>query len=60
MRVNQPPKWTLNGVISVGVFATLNGVTLRFSNSNKRKSYPKWRIRQNPTLNVVLTNILYK
>ena len=36
MLVNQPPKWTLNGVISVGVFATLNGVTLRISN-------PKWR-----------------
>ena len=36
MLVNQPQKWTLNGVISVGVFATLNGVTLRISN-------PKWR-----------------
>ena len=35
--VNQPPKWTLNGVISVGVFATLNGVTLCISN-------PKWRM----------------
>ena len=43
MLVNQPKKWTLNGVISVGVFATLNGVTLRISN-------PKWRIGQNSTL----------
>ena len=24
---NQPPKWTLSGVISVGVFATLNSMT---------------------------------
>ena len=31
MLVNQPPKWTLNGVISVGEFVTLNGVTLRIS-----------------------------
>ncbi len=36
MLVNQPKKWTLNSVISVGVFATLNGVTLRIST-------PKWR-----------------
>ncbi len=56
MLVNQPQKWTLNGVISVGVFATLNGVTLCISNPkwrDKPKSYPRWRIPQNPTLNVV-------
>ena len=47
-----------------GVLATLNGVTYAFQTlngiCNKQKSYLKWRIRQNPTLNVVLTNILYK
>ena len=63
MLVNQPQKWTLNGVIGKGWFATLNGVTLHISNPkwrNKPKSYPKWRIGQNLTLNGVLTNILYK
>ena len=50
---------SINGVISVGVLATLNGVTVRISNPkwrtyNKAKSYPKWRIRQNLTINVVL------
>ena len=63
MLVNQPQKWTLNGVIGKGCFATLNGVTLHISNPkwrNEPKSYPKWRIGQNLTLNGVLTNILYK
>ena len=63
MLVNQPQKWTLNGVIGKGWFATLNGVTLHISNPkwrNEPKSYPKWRIGQNLTLNGVLTNILYK
>ena len=63
MLVNQPQKWTLNGVIGKGWFATLNGVTLHISNPkwrNEPKSYPKWRIGQNLTLNAVLTNILYK
>ena len=63
MLVNQPQKWTLNGVIGKGLFATLNGVTLHISNPkwrNEQKSYPKWRIGQNLTLNGVLTNILYK
>ena len=49
--LNQPKKWTLKGVISVGVSATLHGVTIRISNPkwrDKPKSYPKWRIRQNP------------
>ncbi len=36
MLVNRPKKWTLNGVIIVGVFPTLNDMTLRISN-------PKWR-----------------
>ncbi len=30
MLVNQPQKWTQNGVISVGVFTTLNGMTYAF------------------------------
>ena len=63
MLVNQPQNWTLNGVIGKGWFATLNGVTLHISNPkwrNEPKSYPKWRIGQNLTLNAVLTNILYK
>ena len=63
MLVNQPQKWTLNGVIGKGWFATLNCVTLLISNPkwrNEPKSYPKWRIGQNLTLNGVLTNILYK
>ena len=63
MLVNQPQKWTLNGVIGKGWFATLNGVTLHISNPkwrNEPKSYPKWRIGQNLTRNGVLTNILYK
>ena len=57
MLVNQPQKWTLNGVIGKGWFATLNGVTLHISNPkwrNEPKSYPKWRIGQNLTLNGVL------
>ena len=63
MLVNQPQKWTLNGVIGKGWFATLNGVTVHISKPkwrNEPKSYPKWRIGQNLTLNGVLTNILYK
>ena len=63
MLVNQPQKWTLNGVIGKGWFVTLNGVTLHISNPkwrNEPKSYPKWRIGQNLALNGVLTNILYK
>ena len=28
MLVNQPQKWTLSGVIKVGVFATLNSMVL--------------------------------
>ena len=35
-RVRNPQKCTLNGVIYVTKFATLNGVT-------HEKSYPKWR-----------------
>ena len=58
MLVNQPQKWTLNGVIGKGWFATLNGVTLHISNPKWRnepksypmaywpKPYPKWHINQ--------------
>ena len=61
MLVNQPKKWTLNGVINAGVFATLNGVTLRISNPkwhDKPESYPKWCtfVKTLPhNVNVVLT-----
>ncbi len=51
MLVNQP-KWTLNGVISVGVFATpkwrdsTNFKPYMALVINKPKSYPKWHINQ--------------
>ncbi len=53
--VNQPQKWTLNGIISVGVFATLNGVTPRISNPKCHGDGVSYLtlngvyIRQNPT-----------
>ncbi len=59
MLVNEPPKWTLNGVISVGVFtthATLNGV--KKHNLTLNGVFIKTLYR---TLNVVVTGfILYK
>ncbi len=42
MLINQPQKWTLNGVISVGVFATLNGMTQHIFKP------PKWRDKPKP------------
>ena len=39
--VNQPPKWTLSGVINIGVFATLNGVTPIHFKPYKPKCYTK-------------------
>ena len=65
MLVNQPPKWTLNGVISVGAFATLcgGGSTHLHSNPNgviSQNLTLNGGIRQKPTLNVALTNMLYK
>ncbi len=55
MLVNQPRKWTLSGVISVGVFATLNGMTFHISNPKLAwympNLYPKWHIHPNPIQN---------
>ena len=60
MLVYQPRKSTLNGIIHIMAFATLNGVRAipRPKWRGEQNLAPKWCGEQNLTLNGVVNNVL--